>query len=350
MESKPNSPRVSLRDIGKLLGVSHVTVSLALKNNTRISAEVRQKVQQTAVELGYQPDPMLAALAQYRKGKATAPISAAIAWVNSWQPPEKLRQHKEFDAYWVGACKAAAKFGYRLEEFQMGENMSPERLNQILTARGITGILLPPQKQEPEWGNFPWENYSAVRFGRSLKTPRTHLVTADQVSNTILAFEEMQARGYKRIGFVTNEVNIARGHLFEAGYLIAQRTVDLKQRLAVLDFTELEYAPREIRQKGFLTWFKKNRPDAIFTDVAALRELVKAVGLRVPQDVALACTTVLDTSVDAGIDQHPEEIGRVGFLMLNSLINDGSRGIPKIFRQNLVEGSWVNGRTMPPKG
>ena len=39
----------------------------------------------------------------------------------------------------------------------------------------------------------------------------------------------------------------------------------------------------------------------------------------------------------------------VAIMMLNSLINDGARGIPKIFRQILVEGSWVDGATLPPR-
>ena len=350
MDQNPNSPRVSLRDIGKILGVSHVTVSLALRNNPRISAEMRGKVQQTALELGYQPDPMLAALAQYRKGKSTAPITAAIAWINTWQPPEGLRRFKEFDAYWTGASQAAAKFGYRIEEFRMGGGISPERLHQILTARGITGILLPPQNPTPDWGGFPWEKYSTVRFGRSLKHPRTHLVTSDQVANTMLAFEEMQKLGYKRIGFITNEANIlSRGHLFEGGYLIAQRILDPKLRLPVLNYKDFENAAAAQQKSAILTWYKKNQPDGIITDVTAVPALLEDAGLRVPDDVGLAVTTVLDMDVDAGIDQHPEEIGRVGFLMLNSLINDGSHGIPEIFRQNLVEGSWVHGKTMPRK-
>ena len=47
--------------------------------------------------------------------------------------------------------------------------------------------------------------------------------------------------------------------------------------------------------------------------------------------------------------QHPEEIGRVGLLMLKSLINDGARGIPPIFRQIQVEGSWSDGDSAPPR-
>lgn len=348
MEPDPTHARLSLRDIGKILGVSHVTVSLALRNNPRISKAVREKIQQVALDLGYKPDPMLAALAQYRRGKAVAPISAAIAWINAWKPSKKLRSYKEFDAYWVGASKAAAKFGYRLEEFQLGEGYTPERLHQILTARGINGILLPPQRPHPNWGNFPWENYSVVRFGRSLKHPETHVVTSDQVANTMLAFQKIRERGYQRIGFVTHEIaSFERGHLFEAGYLMAQRTVPEKQRLPIC---VIEEGPNTGRVEAVLAWHNKHKPDAIFTDTGDMPDILQRAGIRVPQDMALAVTTLLDSTVDAGIDQRPEEIGRVGFLMLNSLINDGARGIPPIFRQNLVEGAWVDGSMLPHKG
>lgn len=347
MDPEPTSSRLSLRDIGKLLGVSHVTVSLALRDNPRISREVREKVHKAARELGYQPDPMLAALANYRKGKSATSITAAIAWINAWSPAEQLRSHKEFDAYWTGASKAAAKFGYRLEEFRLGDGYTPDRLHQILSARGITGILLPPQRPHPEWGNFPWEHYSIVRFGRSLKQPETHVVTADQVANTMLAFRKMQERGYKRIGFVTYEGDLfERGHLFEAGYLMAQRSLPEKQRLPICVIGE---GPGTGRAEAILAWKEKYKPDAIFTDLGALPEILERAGLRMPGDIALAVTTVLDAVADAGIDQHPEEIGRVAFLMLNSLINDGARGIPAIPRQNLVQGSWVDGGTLPDR-
>lgn len=348
MEPDPTPARLSLRDIGKQLGVSHVTVSLALRDNPRISKAMREKIQQLAVELGYKPDPMLTALSQYRRSKATTPISAVIAWINAWNPAKKLRSYKEFDMYWIGASKAAAKFGYRLEEFQLDEDYSTERLHQILTARGIRGILLPPQRPHPDWGSFPWEQYSVVRFGRSLKNPATHVVTADQVANTMVAFQKIRERGYQRIGFVTHEINsLERGHLFEAGFLMAQRTVPAKQRLPICVIGE---GPRTGRAEAVTAWRKRHHPDAIFTDTGDMPDILKRAGIRVPRDVALAVTTLLDSSANAGIDQHPEEIGRVGFLMLNSLINDGARGIPPIFRQNLVEGAWVDGSMLPNKG
>jgi LacI family transcriptional regulator len=345
--SSSQRPRVSLRDLAKELGVSHVTVSLALRNHPRISEAMRRKIQETAERHGYRPDPMLAALANYRKSKSEHPITSAIAWINAWPDPAELRKHREFDLYWQGAFAAAEKFGYRIEEFQIGKNLAPQRLHQILSTRGIRGLMLPPQKAQPDWGDFPWGEYSVVRFGRSLKYPRSHLVTADQVANTILAFEKMRERGYRRIGFVTDENDQQRsGHLFEAGYLVAQRSVDESERIPI--FTAGGLPPGQ-QFLAMANWIRANKVDAIFTDRAEVPKVLKKAGISVPGDVGLAVTTVLDTGVDTGIDQHPEEIGRVGFLLLASLINDGSRGVPPIFRQILVEGSWVDGESLPSK-
>ncbi|BCU79696.1 LacI family DNA-binding transcriptional regulator [Luteolibacter sp. LG18] len=346
MSDSDNSRRVTVRDIAKELGVSHVTVSLALRGRGRISEALRERIREVAERMGYKPDPMLAALASYsRRGNGPKPISSVIAWLNGWRDPAELRTFKEFDLYWKGAFAAAEKFGFRLEEFQFGGGLSAMRLHQILSTRGIKGIVLPPHRTHPDWKDFPWSEYSVIRFGRSLVSPRTHLVTADQVANTMLAFEKMRERGYKRIGFVTDESNFKlRGHLFEGGYLTAQRFVEAKDRLPVFVLNDHAEAHRG---EALRAWFDKRKPDAIITNMPEVPALLGSIGLKIPDDVALAGTTQIDIPIGAGIDQHPEEIGRVGILTLISLINDGARGIPRIFRQNLVEGSWVDGDSLP---
>jgi DNA-binding LacI/PurR family transcriptional regulator len=209
-------------------------------------------------------------------------------------------------------------------------------------------MLLPPHGSlNPPWAGFPWENYSIVRFGRSLENPVTHLVTADQVTNTTVAFQAMRERGYRKIGFVTKEVDMKpRGHHFSAGFLAIREMLDKSERIPIFKVTD-ESAGKVAA--SFKKWLAANRPDAILTACAGTRELLDGAGCRVPRDIGLAVTSILDGGADSGIDQHPEEIGRVGFLMLKSLLNDGSRGIPKIFRQNLVEGSWVDGASLPDR-
>jgi LacI family transcriptional regulator len=345
--SNSEMPRVSLRDIAARLGVSHSTVSLSLRDNPRISPTVKERVRKAAAEMGYRPDPMLAALANYRRGRETHPITAGIAWINAWPDGDALRKHKEFDFYWQGARMAAEKFGFRLEEFRLGRDCSPKRLHQILSTRGIRGILLPPHQIEPDWSGFPWEEYSVVRFGRSLRHPACHIVTADQIANTILAVQRIHDKGYRRIGFVTLEGDFSkRGMQFELGFLGGQRIIRDEDPLPVLILSRGDPASR---RASFKEWLSLHRPDAIFTPDPAVSELIRSCGLRVPEDIGIAATSVLDGGTDSGINQHPEEIGRVGFLMLNSLISDRSRGIPAIFRQILVEGSWVDGTALPDR-
>lgn len=347
MSNGQDSPRISLRDIAAMLGVSHSTISLALRDHPRISAEVRAKVKEKAAELGYRPDPMLAALANYRRGRGAGAIHASVAWINGWPNQCDLRSHREFDFYWHGARSAAEKFGYRLEEFRVGRECPPKRLHQILSTRGITGLLLPPHREPPDWNGFPWENYSVVRFGRSLPKPDFHVVTADQITNTMLAVQAIHERGYRRIGFSGIEGDFSkRGLFFQLGFIGGQRATRVAQPLPPLF---LDNGKPGDRRAAFHQWLKDNKPDAILTTDPTVRDMLAKLGYDVPGDIGLAVTSILDAKADAGIDQHPEEIGRVGFLMLNSLINDRSRGIPAIFRQILVEGSWVDGNSLPDR-
>ncbi len=347
MDSNPGIIRVSIRDLAKQAGVSHATVSMALRDNPRVAAETRTRIRKLAEDLGYRPDPMLSALANYRSRKSKPGIHSAAAWINAWPEPEMLRAHHEFDSYWAGAGLAAVSLGYHLEEFRLDAGCSPQRLHHILQARGIRGILLPPHRVQPDWDGFPWEEYSIVRFGRSLAEPRCHLVTADQVSNTLLAFTKMREMGYRRIGLATNESMIEKsGHYFEGGYLLARSMVPKWERVPILPTGEL----RGKALSALLSeWIRKHRVSAILTDVPALPRALQEAGIRVPDDVGLATTTVLDTRIAAGIHQEPVEIGRVAMLMLNSIINEGERGEPRIFRQILVEGRWVDGDSLPAR-
>jgi DNA-binding LacI/PurR family transcriptional regulator len=295
---------------------------------------------------------MMVALNRYRTGKHRATITTGIAWINAWHDPARLRSFREFDQYWEGARAAADKLGYRLEEFRLDADCSPRRLHQILRARGIHAILLPPHDSHPDWGDFPWQEYSVVRFGRSLEAPACHVVTSDQVTNTRLAFMAMRERGYERIGFVTDEQRfLQRGHLFMAGFLTAQREVPESLRLPVFALSEnavrQDAAQRKRWAAAFEKWVRNNKPDAILTDIDAVADLMADIDLPVPGPIGLAVTSVLDAKADAGINQHPEEIGRVGVLLLHSLVAEASRGIPEIFRQILVEGKWVDGRSLP---
>ena len=345
MKPFQNKPRVTVRDIARRLKVSHATVSRSLRDDRRISEPVRQKVKQTAKEMGYRPDPMLAALAQYRRGNAKVPICAELAWINSWPEPKQLRTFKEFDNYWRGAAEESERCGFRLEEFMLNKQLTPARLEKILLARNIQGILIPPHGIfAPEWGDFSWENFCVVRFGHSVSNPRAHIVSSDQLTGGLIAFENMWKQGYRRIGLVSIPRTVTR---FGAGYLFNQMRLSPATRIPPLIFPE--FHDEKIRCRIIKSWINKHKPDAILTDVGQMRSTLAKVGCEVPKDMGLAAFSVLDGGADAGIDQNSREIGKAAVQMLISLINHGERGIPAVCRELLIEGSWVNGSTLPPK-
>ena len=74
-------------------------------------------------------------------------LSSTVAWINQWADPRELRRWHEFDSYWKGANAAAEQLGYRLEEFVAGRDLSHDRLQKILQARGVR-VLNPPRAVE----------------------------------------------------------------------------------------------------------------------------------------------------------------------------------------------------------
>ena len=345
--SKPNSIRVSLRDVAKAVGVSHVAVSLALRGDRRVSLARRHEITTVARRLGYRPDPMLASLAAYRRHKSAVPISATIAWINQWPDPRALRRLNEFDAYWRGAAEAADLLGYRLEEFVVSPDLSPERLREILLARGVRGLLLPPHGQGLNLGTFEWSDFSVVRLGLSLPSPRAHAVVCDQSECASLAYERVHTHGYRRIGFVSSlrfDRN-TRGN-FRAGFLRHQADLTpAHDRLAPL-LLEENVSPSSAT--ALRHWLAREHPDALITTLPTLRALLAKIGLRVPRDLAVATTSVLDGNFPAGIDQNCHDIGAVALRTLAGLIYQNERGVPAVFRRLLVEGRWVDGASLPP--
>jgi DNA-binding LacI/PurR family transcriptional regulator len=345
---KPSDPnaRITLRDVAQRLGVSHSTVSRALRSDPQISAAVRQRVQETAREMGHRPDPLLSALTLYRQGKVKKGISAELAWLNHWPDPKQLRSHREFDLYWKGASDEAARCGYRLEEFRLDAQVNWQKLERILRARNIRGILLPPKGHvDPDYGGFRWDDFCVVRFGHSIPFPHAHLVTSDQLTDGVIAFQNIWEKGYRRVGLVTS-ANARIVTRFSAGFLYGQAKWSPRVRIPALVLSE-DCSENDRRQLD--SWLKRHRPDAILTDLRQLRFLLKQAGCKVPGDLGLAALSVLDGDADAGIDQNSEEIGKVAVQLVISLINHNECGIPQICREVLIEGRWVDGTTMPPR-
>ncbi len=187
MKPDSNNPtgRISQADVAKHVGVSASTVSRALKNDPRITKKVRQKIIDAAQELGYRPDPSVSALANYRWKTTARDFSGVVAWITVGDSSEELRRkYPEFDLYWKGANACADRFGYQIEEFAITEDMPLEKLEKILYARNVKGLLLPPETTPFEhWEQLHAGDYSIVRLSRTVHNLEAHLVTTNQTAD-----------------------------------------------------------------------------------------------------------------------------------------------------------------------
>ena len=342
------SSRITLRDVAERVGVSMMTVSLALRGHPKIPAGRRAEIQSAAEQMGYQPNPNATALALQRRHSMAHTVCAELAWLNHWQEPSRLRGYKEFDLYWQGASSAAKRQGFSLEEFAVGPGLSFRGLERILQARNIQGILVPPHGgmagTAPDRSSIDWSRYSVVRFGYGLLDLPAHVVAGNHIQGTFLACERIRALGYRRIGYTCFVGSSMRGkagvYLFQMNHLESERLP-----VHVID-REMN---REENLRHLQAWIRKNRPDAIFSEVAEMRGMLAEIGCDVPGDVGLATTSVLDGGVDAGINQHSEEVGAAAVETLLELIYRNETGLPALGREVLVNGGWQDGATLPPR-
>ena len=187
-----------------------------------------------------------------------------------------------------------------------------------------------------------------MRLGLSVPEPRSHAVVCDQSDCAVLAYARVHERGYRRIGFVSSRQfdRNTRGN-FRAGFLRQQ--ADLAPPRHRLRPLFLDDNPGPAGGTQLRAWLAKERPDAIITSQPALRGLLAKIGVRVPRDLAVATTSVLDGNFPAGIDQNCHEIGAVALRTLAGLIHQNERGVPQFCRHILVEGQWSDGPSLPPR-
>lgn len=167
---------VTLKDIAKECGVTSATVSLAMRNHPRISDATKEKVQKAAAELGYNRHPMLSALmanlSQSRVPTDLMPLAAVYTHKSS-----VIEENEFHRKIWQGMDERAREFGFKVEPFFMGDSgMSGSRLQQVLKARGISGMVIPPLLKPEGNINLDWSDFSAVAVGYSMSSPSLHRV------------------------------------------------------------------------------------------------------------------------------------------------------------------------------
>jgi LacI family transcriptional regulator len=194
----PNAPTV--RSIARALGLSHTTVSDALRGVGRVDPVTAERVRAAAEAAGYRRNPLAAAVMSELRRSRGGTFRGVLAALDVHEPGRV--PHGAFHTLLIeGARERGAELGFKLEEFEVGvDGLSVVRLDQILKSRGINGVLLLPAWYAPDWTDLDWPQYSAIYTDYVIERPPLHSICCNHYRSFLSVLNRLAQRGYRRPG------------------------------------------------------------------------------------------------------------------------------------------------------
>jgi LacI family transcriptional regulator len=336
----------TLQDVADRARVHRSTVALALRDHPRIPVKTRERIRALADQLGYRQNPLVAALMKSRRSGGEVK-HVTLGFVTNYPTRDGWRPaYHDRPDFFPGAEARARDLGYRLDPFWLAERgMTAERFCDILSARGIHGLIigrLPPGQHTMK---LLWERYSCVALGMTLRAPRLHRVTENHFDTALQAMQQCSERGYRRIGFVFTDANDspAVGDRWLGAYLLGQLAIPERDRLPVCPGSP---ASRE----QFVRWFECYGPDALLVNHAPpVVAWLRGLHLAVPRDVGLVELEDHPDQGSSGVYYDPAKIGALAIEMLTGLMHRNEKGVPTDQHEILLSGEWREGATLPAR-
>jgi LacI family transcriptional regulator len=197
----PKGTAVTLQDIGEKLGLSRTTISLALRNHSRISDATKKKVGAMAKRLGYEPDQVARTLATGRSSLigVVVPNTADHVYAEVFRGIEDAAQACDFHVLLSNGTYSSANTSARVRE---------------MMSLKVAGIIAAPPFDSPSlplpafWKGIKRLGFPVVMLNRELVPPVFHQVTIDNKGGIRLAMEALKSLGHNRVAYITGAVDM----------------------------------------------------------------------------------------------------------------------------------------------
>jgi LacI family transcriptional regulator len=345
--------RVTLTDVAKRAGVHYTTVSLALRNHPRLPKATRQRLCEIAEHMGYRPDPLLHALAEYRNGKKERLGIATVAYITNDGTRCAWKQIPAQVEIFLGAEQRAEKLGYKLEHFWRGEpQMTDSRLNDVLRARGISAVLIGP---DPNHNNalpqLDWNKFAAIKIGFSVKSSLLHRVSIDRPAALDQALRRAIENGYRRVAVAIDQTWEHSAQMIGIAQAFESPPDSSFDQISIFVFSKnLERGRHQNLSFGeigeFNHWIKNYFPDVLIS-TSHLIQRDELRGLNISADIGFAdlMLEVFDGSL-AGVRENYRVVGETAIEVLSAHMSQHVYGVPSIPTTTLVSGTWFDGGSL----
>ncbi|UOR07394.1 LacI family transcriptional regulator [Hymenobacter aerilatus] len=278
-----------------------------MNNDPRISAATKQRVQELAQQMNYQPNHLAAGL---RKGKSKL-LGVIVPFIDG----------RFFAAVIKGIELAASQAGFNIIICQSNEEVGHERQNiETLLSAQVEGVLVSLSRTTHDFAHFEkvqQRGIPLVFFDRILLGTEVNAVLLDDYAGGFLSTEHLIEQGCRRIGHFAGPQHLGIYKNRRQGYLDALQKHGLPalDNLIVYCNTMTVDTGRQAMQQLLRL---PERPDAVFSSsdaaVAGALQVVEEHGLQVPEDVALTgfsneMFTSLTKPMLTSVDQRCEQMG-----------------------------------------
>jgi DNA-binding LacI/PurR family transcriptional regulator len=338
------APAANLTLVAREAGVSVMTVSNVLRGKGRFSAATKDRVLKAAEVVGYQADPLVSRLMSRIRTPCEKRAQATIALLGPWSPDHDEAKEGYFARLVAGARARAAEKGFGCDRVITGRGgLAGAQLNKVLKARGIECVLVTPWSVPGGHFQFDWSPFAVVGASSALWRPTLHRATPAHYLNAEKALHKIRRSGYRRPGLVVDTMTERlANHAWSACFLEYARRHPEMAPVPIL-------SGKSITPVSLHGWFLRERPDVILSPQGdKVLKMLRKLGVRLPQDAGLVHIGGYkpDPSI-ALIDQQPARIGAAAVDLLVSMFYTGERGLPANPLQILVEGTLLDGPTLP---
>lgn len=344
----PPTGRVTMSVLAAEAGVSKNTVSLALKNDRRISAATRQRVQALAEKHGYQRNPVVAHLMSELRRTRSPRYQDTLALFNAHPDEQAVKRHPTIAAWIAGCRRRAQSQGYLFDTFWLHDpELNGARLARILGSRGIRGAIvvgLFNQNRLPARFDGLWSQIACVVTGVRTHEPTLSFCCVDHHALMLEAVRQVTELGYQRPALVLSRTvdQLVEGR-FSAGMWVGQQSLPSTARLPGFDKADHS----DVCFREFAVWMKRHRPDVLLTLHRDTRSWLTKLGYAVPKDIGLVDLEYNPSAADwAAMEQRNDLSGEAAVDMLISMLHNNETGVPATPRATLGSSHWVTGATV----
>jgi LacI family transcriptional regulator len=273
---------ITIKDIGKALGLSTSTVSRALRGSYEISSETKKLVLEYAEKINYRPNPVALSL----KGRRNCSIGVIVSEI----------ANNFFSQAINGIESIAYNRGYHIIISQSHESYEREVVNiHHLASRSVDGLLVSLSSETKDLSHLIQlheKGLPIVFFDRISNEINTYKVIADNQKAAYDATIHLIEKGYKKIAHITSALNLSITKERLEGYknALAEHNIPFNEKY-VQHCNHGGMVAEEIEESLKRLMAQKQKPDAVVTAsdriTTCLMSAARKMKLKIPDQLAI---------------------------------------------------------------